>query len=294
LEKIKNLFHFLKKKYKKKLKRKRQKREHKESMTDVKRKEGKKIIKKVVKIPAKKEEKVKKKAESIASKKMEAGVSLVKKESGLTTDVLNVNGEKVESITLPKAIFGVKVNPTLIAQAVRVYLVNQRQGTASTKTRGEVSYSTRKIYRQKGTGRARHGGRGAPIFVKGGVAHGPKPKKYALSLPKKMKRAALFAALSGKVKEGDIKVVSGLEKMKVKTKLFAQAFHTWAINEKNRNTLLVLPEQMETVLKGARNLEGVTITTAQNINTYEVLKHKTIIFMKEAIAIVEKTFGGRK
>lgn len=211
----------------------------------------------------------------------------------LTIDILNADGKTSGSVKLPEVIFGVKINPALIAQAVRVYLLNQRQGTVSTLTRGEVDGSTRKIYRQKGTGRARHGGIRAPIFVKGGVGHGPKPVDYKASLSKNMRKAALFSALSGKVKNDEIKIVTGIEN-ETKTKAFAKAFANWGVNSKDRNVLFVMPSYNEALFKGARNLEGITITPANMLNTYEVLKHKTIFFVKDAVEALEKVFVKEK
>src|SRR6266404_5428662 len=118
--------------------------------------------------------------------------------------VVGIDGKVSGKVSLPGEMFGEKVNKALLAQAVRVYLANQRQGNASTKTRGEVDGSTAKIYRQKGTGRARHGSKRAPIFVKGGIVFGPKPRDFSLSLPQKMKRKALFSALSAKVKDKEV------------------------------------------------------------------------------------------
>jgi len=215
-------------------------------------------------------------------------------QGNLKVNVLNTEGKTVGSITLPKNIFGAKINPQLMAQAVRIYLVNQRRGTVSTKTRGEVDGSTRKIYRQKGTGRARHGGIRAPIFVKGGIAHGPKPKDYALHLPKNMKRAALLSALSAKVKDQQIAIVDGLESLERKTKFVAKAFDNWGLLRKERNTLLILPIDMQDIYRITRNLAGVTITSADRVNTYEILQHKTIVLMKDAIESLEKTFLNKK
>src|SRR6185437_7247197 len=135
--------------------------------------------------------------------KAEVAVSVSQKEKSkvapVSVDVVGIDGKVTGKIALPGEIFGEKLNKALLAQAVRVYLANQRQGNASTKTRGEVDGSTRKIYRQKGTGRARHGSVRAPIFVHGGIAHGPKPRDFSLTMPQKMKQKALFSALSTKL-----------------------------------------------------------------------------------------------
>ncbi|HSW97991.1 MAG TPA: 50S ribosomal protein L4 [Candidatus Saccharimonadales bacterium] len=212
------------------------------------------------------------------------------KESSLTISVFDASGKEFETMTLPEEIFGAKVNPILMAQAVRVYLANQRQGNASTKTRGEVTGSTRKIYRQKGTGRARHGGVRAPIFVKGGIAHGPKPQDHSLSMPKKMKRAALFSALTAKLIADGVKIVSGLESVEPKTKNMAVALNHFGLSDKKTKILLVTPENIASVIRGGSNLAGVTITAADRLNTYQVLNTKKLIFMKDAIETMQKVF----
>ena len=173
-------------------------------------------------MPAKKETKIQKpkiKAASSAVKK-----PVVAKAAGLNVAVYSLAGAKKGTISLNKEIFGAKVNKTLMAQAVRVYLVNQRQGTASTKTRGEVRASTRKIYRQKGTGRARHGAITAPIFRGGGIAFGPRSRTFELKMSKQMRKKALFSALSSKLLENKILVVdvdSATGKTKEMHKMFA-------------------------------------------------------------------------
>lgn len=217
----------------------------------------------------------------------------VAKADGVTVDVFDVKGKVVGKTSLPKEMFAAKVNSVLMAQAVRVYLANQRKGTASTKTRGEVTASTRKIYRQKGTGRARHGGISAPIFVGGGIAFGPKPRDYSLNLPKKMKRQALASALTSKAKDQAIKVVEGLEKLGPKTKGMYQTLKNVA-GEKEKGTrkiLLVIPGKVENVQRSARNIEGVTIRPANLLNTYEVLNNATLLFMKDAIQKLEETWN---
>ncbi|HET9947103.1 MAG TPA: 50S ribosomal protein L4 [Patescibacteria group bacterium] len=209
------------------------------------------------------------------------------KKATLSVEVVNTAGKVVETISLPEEFFGGKVNAILMAQAVRVYLANQRQGTSSTKTRGEVDGATRKIYRQKGTGRARHGGVRAPIFVKGGIAHGPKPRDYSLSFPKKMRKAALISALSAKAQEGTIIVMDGFTKLEPKTQVFAKAL-THAGYSKKSGLLFVMPQYSLETYRAVRNLEGFHSTTAKQLNTYEVLRAKKIVFMKESLAALEK------
>ena len=218
-----------------------------------------------------------------------------KKEVKLTLDVFDLDGKVAGKVSLSEVIFGDKVNKTLLAQAVRVYLANKRQGTVSTKTRGEVDGSTRKIYRQKGTGRARHGSLRAPIFVKGGIVFGPKPRDYSLILPKKMKRKALFSALSAKVLDGEVKVLQGLDKIEPKTKHFAGVLEKLGFDGKKKKLLLVTPASLDNVKRAGRNIPGVSLLQAKQLNAYDVLKNKNLVFMKESLAEMEKYFlGGDK
>jgi len=203
-------------------------------------------------------------------------------------DIYNTKGERTGKIQLPKEIFGVKINQSLMAQAVRVYLANQRKARAKTKTRGEVSGSGRKIYRQKGTGQARHGDRYAPIFVGGGVAHGPTGKEnYKLKMAKKMRRLALFSALTSRLKEKEVIVIEGLEKIKPKTKEMNQLIKNFKLEGK---ILLVLPETIENVLRAGRNIAGLKLLQANLLNTYEVLNGGRLILTKESIKKLKETF----
>jgi large subunit ribosomal protein L4 len=215
------------------------------------------------------------------------------KETGLKLSVYNTKGKVVESLTLPKDIFAVEVNNKLMAQAVRVYMANKRRGTVKTKSRGEVNISTRKIYRQKGTGRARHGAASAPIFVGGGIAFGPRQRDYSLKLTQDMKRKALFSALSSKLKKGEIRLVSGLEKLEPKTKLMNETFESLSLNGKKLKVLLVTPKpgkDFENVTKAARNIEGVRISSSNLLNAYDVLQSQNILFMKQSLDTVKETF----
>lgn len=215
------------------------------------------------------------------------------KETGLKLSVYDTKGKVLESITLPKEIFGVEINTNLMSQAVRVYLANQRRGTVKTKSRGEVKISTKKIYRQKGTGRARHGAASAPIFVGGGLAFGPRQRDYSLKLSQKMRKIALFSALTSKLKAGEVKIVAGLEKLEPKTKLFADTLLNLSLNEKKPQVLLITPKSgkdFEMVMKGARNLKGVKITSSNLLNTYDILAYRNILFMKNSIEGIKQTF----
>lgn len=205
-------------------------------------------------------------------------------ESGLNVTVYGVDGAQSSKMNLPAEVFGEKVNKVLIAQAIRVYLANQRQGGASTKTRGQVQGSTRKIFKQKGTGRARHGNIRAPIFVGGGIVFGPVTHDFSMSLPVKMKRKALASALSNQFQSGNIRFIDGLEALK-KTKLMSQAF---VANQMTGRILLVLSKESEDVSRSARNIEGVDILPGSSLNTYAVMAHPKIVFMKDAVSTIKE------
>ncbi|OGH10348.1 MAG: 50S ribosomal protein L4 [Candidatus Levybacteria bacterium RIFCSPHIGHO2_01_FULL_36_15] len=207
--------------------------------------------------------------------------------------VLNKEGKATGEIKLPEEIFGAKINNVLMAQAVRVYLANQRSGTASTKTRGEVRGSTRKIYRQKGTGRARHGAIRAPIFVGGGIVFGPRPHSFSLNLPSKMKRKALFSALTLKRQSDQITILD-IKDLEPKTREFIKIMKNLDLLDKKKKTankvLFILPEKLENIERAARNVEGVSIEKANMLNTYMVLNCDRILFMKNSIESLSKVF----
>jgi large subunit ribosomal protein L4 len=235
----------------------------------------------------KKEEVVKDKVETkkaAATPKVEKVVA--SKVGGLTVPVYSLLGKETGTLSLPKEVFGASVNKNLLTQAMRVYTTNQKTFTAKTKTRGEVAGSTAKIFRQKGTGRARHGSIMAPIFVGGGIVFGPRPRNIRLELPKKMKKAALVAALSDKTQESAVLAISGLEKASGKTKEMAIL-----INKLNtKSALVVTGEKMDNVVHGVKNIPGIDVLPVNLINAYEVLKHQTLILTKEAV----DKLGGEK
>ena len=230
---------------------------------------------------------------SVKKAKMEVSIPISKpaRKYNLTVDVFDVTGKAVGTLTLPQEIFGVKINRDLLSQAVRVYLANQRMGTAKTKDRGEVHGTTKKVWQQKGTGRARHGSRRAPIFVHGGVAFGPRPHDFSLKLSKKMRVSALFSALSSKVKDKEIKIVAGLEKIEPKTKLMVRVLGDLGIKN-NKKILLITPsgESTDNVYRSARNIEGVRIMNSNMLNAYKVLDNKLIILMKDAVDSIKGNF----
>lgn len=208
-----------------------------------------------------------------------------------TVNVYNTSGKKTGKLSLPKEIFGQEPNEKLIAQAVRVYLANNRQGGAKTKTRGQRRGSTRKIYRQKGTGRARHGSIRAPIFVKGGRAHGPTgTENFNLRLAKKMRRQALFSALSSKLKEKRIKVITGLEKIKPKTKEMARVLENFKLKAGEEKISLVIAENLEDIRRSASNIQKFSLLQAKQLNAYKVLNNQWLLFAKSSIKVVKDTF----
>lgn len=211
----------------------------------------------------------------------------------LKTTVVDLNGKSVEDINLPEAVFSAKINQDLMAQAVRVYLVNQHQGTRRAKTRGMVSGSTKKIRRQKGTGSARHGAITAPTFVGGGKALGPVAYTVRLTMPPKMKRLALSSALTQKFQNNDVVVVDDLTPKEPKTRLMAQALKQLTNTDKKTTTkvLCVVAEKNEIVSKALRNLPTVTVDMASNITTYEVLSANKVIFAKQAIESLAKFYA---
>lgn len=209
-------------------------------------------------------------------------------------DLYTITGRKSGQLSLPKDIFGAPINEQLMVQAVRAYLFNQRKAKAKTKTRAEIRGSRRKIWRQKGTGRARHGDKYAPIFVGGGRAHGPTGEEnYKLKMSKAMKRRALFSALTSKLKEKEVIVIKGLAKIEPKTREMAKTITGLPLKEKKK-VLLVLPGILENVIRAGRNLAGVKLAQASQLNTYQVLNHDQLVFMEESIDKLKETFLAEK
>ena len=213
-----------------------------------------------------------------------------------TIDIYNTKGEKTSKMILPKEIFSAEINKPLMTQAVRIYLSNQRQSPAKTKTRSEISLSSKKIHRQKGTGNARHGSRRAPIFVKGSKAHGPTGKQnYKLKISKKMRKKALFSALTSKLEDKEIIIIDGLEKISPKTKKMMKIITNLKYQKvKSKNTdkrlkmTLILPKVLDNVIRAGRNIAGLNLRQAQLLNTYEVLNGGGLVFMKDSISVLKK------
>jgi large subunit ribosomal protein L4 len=202
------------------------------------------------------------------------------KATGLVVHMMGNDGAKAGSVTLPKELFGDKVNKAILAQAVRVFLANQREGSAKAKTRGEVEGSTRKIYKQKGTGRARHGSIRAPIFVGGGVVFGPTPRDYHLNFTKGMKRVALASALSQRHNENGVVIAADLESVEPKTKAVARAFAAMGIKGK---VLLAVSKDAAQLVRAAKNMANVDIMRATDLNPYMILMRPTLLMTKQGL-----------
>lgn len=206
-----------------------------------------------------------------------------KKITPLSIPVYSLAGRAVGTLVLPKEIFASKVNKNLLAQAIRVYATNQKKLLAKTKTRGEVEGSTVKIYRQKGTGRARHGAIRAPIFVGGGIVFGPQPRKVRLELPQRMKKAALISALSSKMVDKSIVGLSGVEKATGKTKEIFNLLTKITGQNEVKSALIITWGKADNVVRAVKNIPGVDALSSNLLNAYEVLRHEMLLITKEAV-----------
>lgn len=202
--------------------------------------------------------------------------------------VRNMAGEQVGEVELPAEIFEAPVNTALMHQALVRQLANARQGTHKTKSRGEVSRTKSKWYRQKGTGRARHGSRNAPIFVGGGVAHGPRPRSYKQKMPRKMRRAALRSALSVKAAEERIIVLDELAMAQPKTQAFADFLGQLNVED---SALVLVAERNETVEKSARNLPNVKMLRASYLNIRDLLRYDTVLIPLDSLQVIQSMLG---
>lgn len=202
-------------------------------------------------------------------------------------DVYNQGGEKTGVVSLNPTIFAAKINEQLMAQAVRVRLANARLGTVKTKGRGEVRGGGRKPWRQKGTGRARHGSIRSPIWVGGGHAHALRPRDLSLKMPTKMKRLALFSALTKKFKEGKIFILDKLDLKEVKTKVMIETLQKLPVAKK---VLLVIPRKDEKTEFSIHNLPKKKALEARLLNTYDVLNYDSVVLLKDSLKVLEETF----
>ena len=201
--------------------------------------------------------------------------------------VLNMQGAQVREIELSDAIFGAEVNESVIHLVVRAQLNAKRQGTQSALTRTEVRGGGRKIYRQKGTGNARHHGRRAPQFTHGGVVFAPKPRDYTFKVMRKVRRLAMLGALTTKVVEGDMIVLDKIEMAEAKTKIIAKMLKDLGATKK---ALLVLPERDEMIVRAAQNIPGLKTAYVNTINVLDILNYDKFIVTEAAVKLVEEVY----
>ena len=204
------------------------------------------------------------------------------------TALYNMEGAAIGEIELSDAIFAAPINEAAMHLVVRSFLAAQRQGTQSAKTRSEVRGGGRKIYRQKGTGNARHHGNRAPQFKHGGVVFAPKPRDYYIAVPKKVRRLAFKSALTAKLNAGDIIVVDEIALKEGKTKLMAQVLKNL---KAERKALVVLPERDENVVRATANLAEASTTYVNTLNVYDILNAGKVILTKAATQSVEEVYA---
>jgi large subunit ribosomal protein L4 len=202
--------------------------------------------------------------------------------------VYNMSGEVVKQIDIDDSVFAVPLNEAVVHQALVRQLANARQGTASTKTRGEVRGSKQKMYRQKHTGRARAGSVRSPLRRGGGVTFGPKPRSYRQSMPKKMRQLALRCVLSSKVKEKEMMVLEELKIDEPKTKEIVKMFAALGVKS---SAIIATSEPMENVIKSARNIPGVVTVPSRLLNVVDITRHKLLLITEDAVRQIEKLWG---
>ncbi|MEW6731602.1 MAG: 50S ribosomal protein L4 [Acidobacteriota bacterium] len=202
--------------------------------------------------------------------------------------VKNLENKEVGELELSDAVFAAPLNKALIYEAVKCYLANQRQGTVATKTRGDVSGAGRKLWRQKGTGRARIASLRSPLWKGGGNVHGPQPRDWGYEIPKKMRRGALRSALSERLREGGLVVVENLSLPDHKTKNVVKVVNALGLEDR---TLFVDVQDNNNLTLSARNLPGVKRVSNQNINIYDVLKHRQLVFSRDAIVQLQEALS---
>lgn len=201
----------------------------------------------------------------------------------------NTNGEKTTDIKLSDSIFDVDVNEKVVHQVVTAQLAKVRRGTASTKTRSEVRGGGRKPWRQKGTGRARHGSIRSPLWVGGGITFGPKPRSYSQKVNKKMKRLALKSVLTDKLIDDSIMILDELKLDQIKTKNMIELLNTLGLEDKK--VLIVLPEKDKNIYLSARNIPHVKTMVLDGLNTYDLLNNDVILMSEEAVRKIEEVLG---
>jgi len=201
--------------------------------------------------------------------------------------VYNISGEQVSEMELSENIFGAKINEHVLYEVVKNQLANKRQGTQSAKTRSEVRGGGRKPWKQKGTGRARHGTIRSPLWAGGGVTFAPKPRDYSYTIPKKIKRLAMKCALSAKVASNEIIVLDDLSFDAPKTKDMVNILKNLGVK---RKALIVMLEKDDMLIRSANNIPGVVTALTNTINVYDILKYDNFIITKAAVEKVEEVY----
>jgi large subunit ribosomal protein L4 len=196
-----------------------------------------------------------------------------------SVDIVDLNNAVVGSVDLADAVFGAEVNEALLYEAVRQYTAAQRSGSAATKTRHEVSGSGKKLWKQKGTGRARMGSIRSPLWRHGGTVHGPQPRSYEYKLPRKMLLGALRSALSAKLRDGELKIVQAFTLADHKTKAFRQVLDKLDVK---RSALVVEAAENPNLTLASRNLERVKFVPTRELNVYDLLSHKQVLMTEPA------------
>jgi large subunit ribosomal protein L4 len=202
--------------------------------------------------------------------------------------MLNMAGESVGEIELNDSVFGIEVNEFAVHEVIKNYLANQRQGTQSAKTRGEVRGGGRKPFRQKGTGRGRQGSLTSPSHIGGGVVFAPKPRDYSYAVPKKVKRLAIKSVLTSKVNDGEVIVLDSLELEEPKTKKMIEILKN--INA-DKKAIIVTDGKNENVVRSASNIPGVQTSHTGSLNCYEMLKANSLILTKAAVEKLEEVYS---
>lgn len=208
-----------------------------------------------------------------------------------TVKVRNVQNEEIGEVELSEAVFGAPLNEGLIHAAVRNFMANARQGTSATKTRGDVSGAGRKLWKQKGTGRARIASLRSPLWKGGGNTHGPQPRDWSYNMPRKMRQGALRSALSERVREGNVFVIDGWDLEKPRTKDFAASLSRLGLEGK---TLIVDSLDNDNLLLSARNLRQTKVVNSFGLNIYDLLYHDRLVLSRAATGEIEALLGGGK
>ena len=198
-------------------------------------------------------------------------------------EVINTKSEKVSEVDLPDSIFNIAVKGDILHAVVNMQLTKRRTGTASVKNRSDVRGSGRKLFRQKGTGRARRGDIKSPLLRGGGVVFGPKPKKYGLNIPKKIRRLGLKMALSSKLQQQELTVLDQFELERIKTKDFMDVMSALALE----NALIVTAEKNEKLEISSRNVPGYKVLRTEGLNVYDILKYRRLVLVEPSVTKIE-------